>query len=152
MKLPNWIVLFLICWSPLFGGQSEQRETVSRIARNLMCRCGCPHLIGQCGDECGLAPQLIQKITQMVAAGQQDDEVYSAFEAEFGLSVLAMPKAEGFNLLAWILPFAGLLAGIVVIVVVVRNLKPGEIPGERERKSVQIDEKYRRLLEKELNE
>ncbi len=151
MKLLR-IVLFLICWSPLFGSQPDQREIVSRIASNLMCRCGCPHLIGVCGDECGLAPELIQKITEMVAAGQQEGQVYSAFETEFGASVLAVPKAEGFNLLAWILPFAGLLAGIVVIVVVVRNLRPGEIPGERERKSVQIDEKYRRLLEKELNE
>jgi len=117
-----------------------------------MCQCGCPHLIGQCGDECGLAPQLVQQITQMVAAGQQEDQVYATFEAEYGASVLAVPKAEGFNLLAWIVPFAVLLAGIVVIVVVVRNLRPGEIPGEMERKSVQIDEKYRILLEKELNE
>ena len=106
-----------------------------------MCRCGCPHLIGQCGDECGLAPQLVQQITQMVAAGQQEDQVYAAFEAEYGASVLAVPKAEGFNLLAWIVPFAVLLAGIVVIVVVVRNLRPDETLDEREGKSGQIDEK-----------
>ena len=152
MKLPSWILLFLICWSPLFGSQSGQRETVSRIASNLMCRCGCPHLIGQCGDECGLAPQLIQKITEMVAAGQQEGQVYSAFETEFGASVLAVPKAEGFNLLAWILPFAVLLAGVVVIFVTVRKLRPDETLDEMEGKSGQIDEKYRKLLEKEVNE
>ena len=152
MKLFNWIFVFLFCWAPLFGNQLDQKEIVSRITSNLMCTCGCPHLIGQCGDECGVAPQLVSKIEQMMASGQKEDEIYLAFEEEFGASVLAVPKPEGFNLLAWILPFAGLLAGAILIFVVIKKLKPNEIPGAGEKKNVQIDTRYRALLERELSE
>jgi cytochrome c-type biogenesis protein CcmH len=150
MKLRSWALLFLLFRSPLLGSDSVQDQVVSRIASNLMCQCGCPHIIKQCGDECGLAPQLIQRITQLVVSGKTEEEVYTVFEAEFGTSVHAVPKAEGFNLLAWILPFAGLLAGVVVVVLVVRNLKPEVDTGSETEEAPQIDEKYRELLEREL--
>ena len=157
MKLPNsartiFILLFLFLGSLTFGQIFSPDETVSRIADNLMCTCGCPHIIGQCGDECSVAPQLVHEISQLVTAGNTEEEVYKIFEDKYGLRVLAAPKAEGFNLLAWVMPFVGLLAGMVVVFFVARRLKPDDSNQETERAPPEIDEKYRKLIDRELEQ
>ncbi|MDA2930771.1 cytochrome c-type biogenesis protein CcmH, partial [Acidobacteria bacterium AH-259-O06] len=128
----------------------SQDETVSQITRNLMCSCGCPHIIKQCGDECGLAPELVQEITRLVAAGKTQQEVYANFEAKYGPSVRAVPTAEGFNLLVWIVPFVGLFVGVLVVIMVVKKLKPDRTAEEIQQVPPKIDKKYRRLLDREL--
>ena len=155
MRLPNsartiFILLFLFLGSLTFGQIFSPDETVSRIADNLMCTCGCPHIIGQCGDECSVAPQLVHEITELVTAGNTEEEVYKIFEDKYGLRVLAVPKAEGFNLLAWVMPFVGLLAGLVVVFVVVKRLKPDEPSQGTAGAPPEIDEKYRKLIDREL--
>ncbi len=128
------------------------REVVSRISGNIMCTCSCPHILKQCGDECGMAPQQISKIEQLVATGQTEEQVYAIYEKEFGVGIHAVPKAEGFNLLAWIVPFAGLLFGLSVVVLTVKRLQ-GEVPTQSTLVTApEISEKYRKLLEKELRE
>ena len=153
MRLPNSVfsaLLLLFLSSFTFGQVFSPDETVSRIADNLMCTCGCPHIIGQCGDECSVAPQLVHEISVLVSAGNKEEEVYKIFEDKYGLRVLAAPKAEGFNLLVWVMPFVGLLAGVVVIFIVVNRLKPGDSNQETERVHPEIDEEYRKLIDREL--
>ncbi len=157
MKLPNsartiFILLFLFLGSLTFGQIFSPDETVSRIADNLMCTCGCPHIIGQCGDECSVAPQLVHEITELVTAGNTEEEVYKIFEDKYGLRVLAVPKAEGFNLLAWVMPFVGLLAGMVVVFFVAKRLKPDESSQGTAGAPPEIDEKYRKLIDRELEQ
>ena len=150
MRLPNSALLFLFLSSFTFGQIFSPDETVSRIADNLMCTCGCPHIIGHCGDECSVAPQLVHEISQLVTAGNTEEEVYKIFEDKYGLRVRAVPKAEGFNLLVWVMPFVGLLAGVVVIFFVINRLKPDDSNQETERVPTEIDEKYRKLIDREL--
>jgi cytochrome c-type biogenesis protein CcmH len=126
-------------------------EQVDRVIHNLMCTCGCPHLIGQCGDECGLAPKLIQEIRQEVAAGKTDEEIYALFESRYGHSVRAVPRAEGFNLLAWVMPFVGLFCGALIVVVVVRNLKTAESGVSSQEQASEVTDEYRKLIDEELN-
>ena len=123
-------------------------EIVDQISTNLMCTCSCPHVIKHCGDECGVAPQLVQRITGLIASGKTEDQVYEVFEESFGPSVHAVPKPEGFNLLAWILPCVALCVGIVVVIVVFKklNLKTPD----KKLTEVEINQKYRKLLDKEL--
>jgi len=142
------LLLFLSSFS--FGQIFSSDETVSRIADNLMCTCGCPHIIGHCGDECSVAPQLVHEISQLVTAGNTEVEVYKIFEDKYGLRVRAVPKAEGFNLLVWVMPFVGLLAGVVVIFFVINRLKPDDSNQETERVHPEIDKKYRKLIDREL--
>jgi cytochrome c-type biogenesis protein CcmH len=85
----------------------------------------------------------------LLSSGKTEEDVYGIFEEKFGPSVHAVPKAEGFNLLAWILPLVGLLAGAVVVVAVFRRLKP-EVSSEKVGPAPEIDEKYRKLLDREL--
>ena len=142
--------LLLFLSSLTFGQIFSPDETVSQIADNLMCTCGCPHIIGHCGDECSVAPQLVHEISQLVTAGNTEEEVYKIFEDKFGLRVRAVPKAEGFNLLVWVMPFVGLLAGVVVVFFVINRLKPDDSNQETEKVHPEIDEEFRKLIDREL--
>ncbi len=144
------VVSILFLGSLTFGQIYSPDETVSRITDNLMCTCGCPHIIGQCGDECSVAPQLVHEISELVTAGNTEEEVYKIFEEKYGLAVRAVPEAKGFNLLVWVMPFVGLLAGAVVIIFVIKRLKPDDLNQDTERVHPEIDEKYRKLIDREL--
>ncbi|MEE8348217.1 MAG: cytochrome c-type biogenesis protein CcmH [Acidobacteriota bacterium] len=140
----------LLCNSLTWAQAPSQREMVDRITEHLMCTCGCPHLIGQCGDECGVAPQLIHEISNLVSQGSTEEEVYAAFEAKYGMAVLAVPRAEGFNVLLWVLPFLGIFVGAVIVVVVVRSLTPSNLGQEASKESAGIDDSYRELIDREV--
>ncbi len=151
MRLLRWSLLGLLLMGSLTWAQVPSEEAVvDRVVEHLMCTCGCPHLIGQCGDECGVAPQLIHEISNLVSEGHTEEEVYAAFEAKYGMAVLAVPKAEGFNALLWILPFLGMVAGAVVVFVVFNSLKPSRTDPEDRKDSVGVNEEYRELIDKEV--
>ena len=58
-----------------------------------------------------VARRMKQVIRQRLAAGATEDEIKAELVAQFGRGVLAEPPKRGFDLLAWVLPLAGLAAG-----------------------------------------
>jgi len=78
------------------------------------------------------------------------EEVYAIFEARYGLRVLAVPRAEGFNLLVWVMPFVGLLAGAAFIFMVINRLKPADANQKAEEVLPKISARYRKLIDREL--
>ena len=149
MKLRSWALVWIGVSALVWAGPTDD-DALSRVTGNLMCTCGCPHIIDQCGEECGLAPQLKHEIAGLLDDGNTEQEIYDQFEAKFGPVALAVPDAEGFNLLAWVFPFVGLALGLVLVVVVAKNLKPAEGAAAKRAGSAEIDKKYRKMLEKEL--
>jgi cytochrome c-type biogenesis protein CcmH len=60
-------------------------------------------------------------IRERIAAGDSEQEIKDALVAQFGPGVLAKPPGGGFGLLAWLIPLAAGLAGLVVVIVLVRG-------------------------------
>lgn len=54
-------------------------------------------------------------VLQRIASGDNDCQIRDKLVAQFGAEVLAAPPTEGFGLLAWLLPLAGLVGGALVI-------------------------------------
>jgi cytochrome c-type biogenesis protein CcmH len=54
-------------------------------------------------------------IRARIAAGDSKDEIKAKLVDDFGEGILASPPREGFNLLAWWLPVAGLGAGALAV-------------------------------------
>jgi cytochrome c-type biogenesis protein CcmH len=71
-------------------------------------------------------------IRQRIAAGDSESEIKDALVAEFGPGVLARPRDDGFGLLAWLLPFAGVLAAAVAVALLVRGWSRGRPAGRPE--------------------
>jgi cytochrome c-type biogenesis protein CcmH len=59
------------------------------------------------------------ELQKMLDEGKTDDEIRTAFVAKYGPSVLIVPTAHGFNLAAWIMPFAALITGALAVVYIV---------------------------------
>ncbi|MFW6330088.1 MAG: cytochrome c-type biogenesis protein [Gemmatimonadota bacterium] len=68
-----------------------------------------------------LAQDMKNLIRAQVAAGASDEDVHEYFMSKYGEWVLLEPKAQGFNLLVYLLPALGLVAGGALIVVAVRR-------------------------------
>jgi cytochrome c-type biogenesis protein CcmF len=103
---------------------------------HIVCMCGtCGRkLIGEC--TCSTAAKMRKDLATLVAAGKNRDEVIQAFVSEWGSQeVLAEPIDQGFNRLAWLLPYGAGVVGIVLVGAVAmrwsrrRDDAPADTPG-----------------------
>jgi cytochrome c-type biogenesis protein CcmH len=152
MRPLSLIAVFLLCMQGTFLEASDANERlVDRITGNLVCVCGCANmLVRNCA--CGTAARMAREVSEGVEAGRTEQEVYAAFKEQYGQRVLAAPGTEGFNLLAWVLPFLVLAFGTGVVLSAVKKLMPEKRIQSKKAKTVEIDEKYRNLLNQELRE
>jgi cytochrome c-type biogenesis protein CcmH len=61
------------------------------------------------------AKQIKRLIANRIAAGDTKREIKDRLVAEYGEAILAAPPREGFGLLAWWLPVAGILAAAALV-------------------------------------
>ena len=87
---------------------TERRDD---LEKHLACQCGCPLDIYTCRTTdfaCPVSPKVHADIQTLIAGGYTDAEIRDAFVAVYGERVLTAPKPQGFNLLAYIAPFAAI--------------------------------------------
>jgi cytochrome c-type biogenesis protein CcmH/NrfF len=91
---------------------SEGNPTLAELENEVICpTCHTPLAF----SNSEIAQRMRVFIRERIAAGDTKTEIKDALVAEFGEGVLAEPPAEGFNLLAWVLPFVGIAAAAAVI-------------------------------------
>jgi cytochrome c-type biogenesis protein CcmH len=97
----------------------EPQTSLPDIEDEVMCTiCGVPleHAI-----DAPQAQQERQFIRELIAQGLTKDEIKDRLVAEYGEEVLAIPGDEGFDLAAWLVPGAALIAAAVAIFVGLRR-------------------------------
>jgi cytochrome c-type biogenesis protein CcmH len=62
-----------------------------------------------------LALQMKKQIREQIAEGRTTAQIKAYFVSELGPQVLAVPTKSGFNLLAWLLPFAAIVLGAAAV-------------------------------------
>ncbi len=132
-----------------------EEATVSDIAKQLICQCGCTMVLANCTHiECHSREAMTAFIEQEIARGQSAEEIIQSFVTQYGEQVLASPPKQGFNLVAWILPFAAILVGGGVVYVALKKWvwQGRQPPTIATTEADEGDEEYQRRLEKELNE
>lgn len=121
-------VLFAVLWGAAAPAQSlphltpEQEAIARRLDGMFMAPCCFANTLAE--HHSPLAGELRQEIRTMLASGATETQIADAFVAKYGERILAAPTAQGFNLLAWILPGIVIAAGSVVIAVVMRRRRP----------------------------
>ena len=93
---------------------SEQHPTQAELESELVCPT-CKSTLDQ--SNAPIALRMKQFVRTRIAAGDTKSEIKDQLVAQFGKGVLAAPEQSGFDLLAWVLPIAGLLAGGAVLTV-----------------------------------
>lgn len=86
---------------------------VSDVAKEFICNCGCNNLLPDCNMECG--EQLRGVIAAKIKEGWDQPRIMDLLVRNYGEKLLAAPTKSGFNLTAWITPFAAILVGGVMI-------------------------------------
>ncbi len=96
--------------------------TVGEVAEALACQCGCGLTVANCNHpNCKFAIPARRQIAEMIGQGKGRTEIIGFFRQRYGEKVLSAPTTEGFNLLAWTMPFAALaLGGAFVLLMLAR--------------------------------
>ena len=92
--------------------------TSKDIEKELMCQCGCTMVVDVC--ECETANQMRVRIAELIDQGQDKDQIIASFVSQYGEKILASPPKKGFNLVAWIVPFAAVAAGGIALFFILR--------------------------------
>lgn len=107
------------------------KTTLDEVSEKLSCRCGCNLVLNRCNHvQCGSAIPMRERINREIAEGKSRDEIIAGFVRDMGEEVLAVPPTSGFNWSAWIMPFAMLAVGTVLVIVVLRIMmrrRPKEV-------------------------
>jgi len=99
--------------------QPVTAEQVNAVARELWCPlCNSVRL-----DTCELkaCEQMREVIAEKLAAGANADEIRAYFIEQYGPQVLGEPPRQGFNWLAWVLPFAAVILGAAWVFYILRR-------------------------------
>ncbi len=87
-----------------------------------MCQCGCAQLLGECDHVgCPYRDKELSELTTDLAAGMTDQQVMDEFVAKYGATVLAAPTTKGFDLVAWVAPFAVFAAALLGTILLIRR-------------------------------
>jgi cytochrome c-type biogenesis protein CcmH len=160
LKATQAIVLAVVVFFSL--GATDAGSRFNDIGHRLMCTCGCAQLLGECNHVgCPESGRERTELSGLIASGQSDQQILNWFAAKYGTTMLAAPPTHGFDLVAWIAPFAVFLAALAGTILLIRRwggLKGGKVeaaaaaaelagidPAERERRA-----KIRREIEGEI--
>ncbi|HET6343200.1 MAG TPA: cytochrome c-type biogenesis protein [Gemmatimonadota bacterium] len=68
-----------------------------------------------------MAEDMKRRIRELIVEGRSDEEIRAFFVERYGTWILLEPPKSGFNLAAWLLPGAAVLAGAVGLVLAARR-------------------------------
>jgi len=111
-------------------GATDASSRFNDLGHRLMCTCGCAQMLGECNHVgCPESGRERNELSAAIAAGSSDKEILASFAAKYGATVLAAPTTHGFDLVAWIAPFAVFAAALLGTILLVRrwaNLSVGK--------------------------
>ena len=117
----NYLLAMIIAAAALGQTASEKPSVdVRRVGARLQCQCGCKDSVATCSMlECHFSKPAKERIAQMQSVGMSDGQIVDAFVRDYGSGIyLAPPNAFG-----WIVPYAMVGAGLLVILAILRKYK-----------------------------
>ena len=122
-RFKNSLLLVILAVAALAQTASEKPSLdVRRVGMRLQCQCGCKDSVATCSMlECGFSKPAKEKIARMLAIGMTDQQIFDSFVAKYGATVLAAPTTKGFDLVAWIAPFAVFAAALLLTILLIRR-------------------------------
>jgi cytochrome c-type biogenesis protein CcmH len=113
------VLAVAICFSL---GATTPASRMNTLSHQLMCQCGCAQLLGECDHVgCPDRDKELSQLTTDMAAGMTDQQILDEFVAKYGATVLAAPTTKGFDLVAWIAPFAVFAAALLGTILLIRR-------------------------------
>jgi len=155
----TWLLFapFAFALLPVTVSASASKASQQEVAEALTCQCGCGLTVANCNHpNCEFSVPVREKIDTMLAHGMGRTEIIAYFRSQYGEKILSAPTTQGFNILAWTMPFMALAAGCALIIFTVgRWHKRPPAPASSETPAADqtaVDPDLRRRLERDLRE
>ena len=138
-----------------FLGVGDDDARFRDLGHHLMCVCGCGQVLLECNHVgCQYSDRMRMELGANLDRGDNDDLTLQWFVQKYGPTVVAAPSTSGFGRVAWIMPFAALLAGMAALVWIVRAWRfrptPAIADGIQPLRGPEL-ERYRDQADKEID-
>ncbi len=135
--------------------EEKKLSELSDIRRELACYCSCSLTVEDClrSMRCSESAKLSEEVTAMFDDGKNKADILHAMVAKYSETILSAPTKKGFNLAAWILPFAMIGIGGIAAAMVIKKWRSQSSPvSVRPAANVNSDttDPYLRQVEEEL--
>jgi cytochrome c-type biogenesis protein CcmH len=100
------------------------KDQSDEVEHHIHCQCGCGLDVYTCRTtdfSCTVSPAMHLDVLGLANGGYTASEIVAAFRQVYGDGVLMAPAKEGFNWLAYLLPFGVLLTGAAVVVTLLQR-------------------------------
>lgn len=116
-------LLFVVLLAISFMG-ADVDARFSKLGHQLMCMCGCNQILLECNHVgCAYSERMRGELTAAMERADSDSLVLQSFVQKYGNTVLSSPISSGFNVIAWIMPFAVFALATTIAVWLVRSWK-----------------------------
>ncbi len=113
----------------LLMGADNQEARFQKLGSKIMCTCSCAQMLLKCNHVgCPNSDRMIRELRASVQGPGSDEEVLNWFRKNWGVTAVVEPSTHGFELVAWILPGAGLVLGLALVVLVILTWKSRSAP------------------------
>ena len=135
------------------GQGTAGSATPSQVQEGLTCQCGCGLTVANCNHlQCGFAVPVKEDIADSLARGDSAEQILARYRAEYGEKILSSPVAEGFNVMAWITPYAAVGTGALLLLVAIRRWAGTPGDPESDGPVTPMDDEQRNRLRRELED
>lgn len=136
-------------------GVGDEDARFNNLGHHLMCVCSCGQVLLECNHVgCQYSDRMRMELGAALDRGDNDDLTLQSFVQKYGPTVVAAPSTSGFGRVAWIMPFAALLAGMAGLVWIVRAWRmrpaPAIADGIKPLQGPEL-ERYREQADKETD-
>jgi cytochrome c-type biogenesis protein CcmH len=103
-------------------GATDASSRYTGLNHKTMCTCGCAEILGECNHVgCSYSTEELGMISDGIANNQSDKAILDSLVSRYGAVVLAAPTKEGFDMVAWIAPFAVFAAALLGTILLIRH-------------------------------
>lgn len=114
---------------PLLTAQAPYSARAKEVGMHLKCMCkgcdmtagGCAHPGGAFSGPCESAKAQLRQVDEMLGKGMSEQQIIDAFVAQYGTIVYVEPPKHGFGLVAWLMPIFYSIAGLALVIFIVRK-------------------------------
>ena len=124
------LLLTIFVGALLLLGASDDSARVNRLGHQMMCVCGCNQILLECNHVgCAYSSRMRNELVAGVDAGDSDGAILQTFIQKYGTTVLAAPTLTGWvNRAAWVMPYAALGLGLLLVAFIVRVWRNRPLP------------------------
>jgi cytochrome c-type biogenesis protein CcmH len=146
----KWLLLLaLAAFAPQHAGTPLAPELESKahdIGKTI--RCAVCQGLSVADSPSPMAQSMMDRVRDLVREGKNEGEIHAYFVERYGEWILLEPKAEGFNLVVWVLPFVFVGLGLAVIARNTAAKEDARSAGPEEKKPDPDDEYLRAVRDR----